>query len=105
MHQVKVGTAIPFQFEVFEADEYTLKTGLSNSDFEKQVWKNNTVQAVSVTIAELASTGIYGGTVTFPTPGKWRLAVAYPAGTQRFAEDYTVVKATSDDLPQGRALL
>lgn len=112
MHVVGFNVVVPFQFPVFEADEYTPKSDLTNASFTVTVMKNNAFRSASsytiTSITELDKAdapGIYGGDITFPEPGKWSLKIAYPAGTARYAEDYDVRRVAPDDLPQGRALL
>ena len=69
--QASVGELVQIQFPCFDIDGITPLTGKSDSDFGKLLLLDNTVSAVSMTVAEVGSTGRYVIRFTPDADGLW----------------------------------
>lgn len=74
MRTCKVNQVVKTHFAVFDADGYTKKTGQAGACVAS-LWLNGAVSAVSVTIAEIGTSGEYTATFTPNAVGLWHIEV------------------------------
>ena len=75
--QITPGEEVKDQISAFEDDGITKRSGLTlgGGDFVVTVWEDCTVNALSVTISEIGSSGEYCLEYTPPTEGVWVVEV------------------------------
>lgn len=88
---------LTWHFSVFDPGGPTAKqSGIANGSFTKTAYRNGVVTALTVTVAEVGSTGEYIASATFATTGVWKVEIVPPDGSQITYEDIEVL-----DLPAG----
>ena len=84
-----VGVLALFQLPVFDVDGITLVSGLTDGQFTKLLFRDDTSQALTVAVAEIASTGTYEVTFTPDQEGLWFVEVFTP-NDDVFGEQFVV---------------
>ena len=99
--ELPVSVEVIDQFPVFEVDGYTPHSGLVQSDFDVQIFKNGIEQvAHAFTIAEIGSTGHYRLSFTPATVGFWRPVVSVPYSMAVWGAEYDIVDEAASNIYQ-----
>ena len=75
MIQTSVGDLTRLHFSLFQEDGITPETGKVDGEFDKSFYKENTEVALSSTVTEIGSTGVYFVEFTPDDVGRWYLEV------------------------------
>lgn len=87
---IYVGETATEVLPVYEANGYTPHTGLVNGNFTKALWKDGAVDATSVTVAEIGTSGYYKATFTPASAGAWELVITNSYNSDAYHETYDV---------------
>jgi len=75
LHVRQVGEEVVSQFPVFDTDGVSYLSGVSPVDFEILEFRDDTSVAVSATISEIGTTGVYRIVFTPTAPAQWAIIV------------------------------
>jgi len=89
---VTSGAVIKDLFPLFDMDGYSLKSG--ETTFTTRLWKDAVASAVSVTVTEIGTSGVYEVSFTPDDVGVWNVQVLADYNKETWGNEY--VASTSD---------
>jgi len=89
--EVQVNVPAIDQFPAFEDDGFTKRSGLIAGDFTTTVFKDSVIQALTVTITEVGSTGEYKTSFTPVSEGFYEVQILIDFNKEIRFRDYDVV--------------
>jgi hypothetical protein len=96
--EVERGTPVVDQFPAFENDGHTKRSGLGAGDFSSAVFVNGAVEALPVTVSEIAATGEYKIQFTPDILGVYELQVHILFSHDIWHAQYAAVDELTNDV-------